>query len=57
MTPINEQKLEREDDSGTPAKPQRDPQGSQQRTRPPQEPAPRRPELVQHEDGHEDEDE
>jgi hypothetical protein len=50
MTPIKEQKLEREEDSGTPAKPQRDPQGSQQRMPAPQSPAPRRPE-------HEDEEE
>jgi hypothetical protein len=50
MTPINEQKLEREEDTGTPVKPQRDPQSSQQRTPAPQEPAPRRIELEEGED-------
>jgi hypothetical protein len=55
MTPINEQKLEREEDTGTPAKPQRDPQSSQQRTPAPQEPAPRRPEVKEDDDEDQDE--
>jgi len=63
MTTINEQKLERDEDSGLPAKPQRDPQGSPQqrdpqgspqRTPAPQEPAPRRPEVEEEEDEEEE---
>jgi hypothetical protein len=55
MTTINEQKLERDEDSGTPAKPQRDPQGSRQPTPPPREPTPQRPELEDDEDEDEEE--
>lgn len=50
MTPINEQKLEREEDTGTPARPKRDPQSSQQRPPASQQPAPRRIELEEDED-------
>jgi len=57
MTPINEQKLEREEDAGTPAKPQRDPRSSQQRTRASQQPAPRRIELEEDEDEDKDQEE
>jgi len=54
MTPINEQKLERDEDTGQPVKPQRDPQSAPQRTPPPQEPAPRRPEVEEEEDDEEE---
>jgi hypothetical protein len=56
MTTINEQKLEREEDTGAPAKPQRDPQSSRQRTPAAPEPAPRRPEVKEQDDD-EDQDE
>jgi hypothetical protein len=55
MTTINEQKLEREEDTRKPAKPPRDPQGSRQRPPAQQGPAPGRPEVQDDEDSEDEE--